>query len=381
MMYHDLMKAIITDKILKLQQIIKNEDNFIHVIIGPRQVGKTTAIKKIQEFLPKSYKVFNVSADGEVLRPASWLRLQWSEALNQKSNLLVIDEIQKVENWSEIAKELWDSRKEKFKLVLLGSSSLAIHKGLTESLAGRYRLHTFYHWGIADSKLLRPMSLKEYLIYGGYPGSYLLLKNSDDWLDYIKNSIVGPVIGKDILSLAHVKSPALFKQSFDLICSYPAQEISYTKLLGQLQDKGNTDLIKHFIELFEAAFLIKSLQKYSTKIIKKRNSSPKLLPLCPALFSITKNACYDNEDFGRAFEVLVGAYLNSLPGELYYWREKNYEVDFVYEYKKEIYAIEVKYGKNKSTKGLEKFLNKFSKAKTYTVTQDNYLDLLGGKWF
>lgn len=309
------------------------------------------------------------------------MRLQWNEALNQKSNLLVIDEIQKVENWSETVKDLWDSRKQNFKLVLLGSSSLSIHKGLTESLAGRYRLHPFYHWGIRDSQLLSPMFLKEYLLYGGYPGSYLLLKNPDDWLDYIKSSIVAPVIGKDILSLVHVKSPAFFKQSFDLICSYPAQEISYTKLLGQLQDRGNTDLVKHFIELFEAAFLIKSLQKYSEKIIKKRNSSPKLLPLCPALFSITKDACYDDEDFGRAFEVLVGAYLNSLPGQLYYWREKNYEVDFIYEYKKEVHAIEVKYGKNKSTKGLEKFLDQFPKAKTYIISQDNYLDLLSGEWF
>jgi predicted AAA+ superfamily ATPase len=216
------------------------------------------------------------------------------------------------------------------------------------------------------------MTLKEFLVYGGYPGSYQLKENRIDWLDYIKYSIIDPVIGKDILSLVHVKSPALFKQCFELICSYAAQEISYTKLLGQLQDKGNTDLVKHYIELFEAAFLIKSLHKYSGKEIKRRASSPKIIPLCPALYSVTKDADYSDEDFGHAFEVVIGAYLNSLPGKLYYWRERNYEVDFVYQFGKKLWAIEVKYGQMRSLKGLEKFLERFPSASTYVVTPNNF---------
>ena len=373
------MKIITLPKTLKLKEIIQQDNSFIHVIIGPRQVGKTTAAKQICSLI--DLPVMEVSADGELLRSPAWIKIQWDEAIINKVNLLVIDEIQKVENWSETIKELWDNQRSDFKLVLLGSSSLEIHKGLSESLAGRYRLHNFFHWTYLETQKLSPMSLKEFLLYGGYPGSYQLLSNPVEWLDYIKYSIVEPVIGKDILSLAHVKSPALFRQCFELICSYAAQEISYTKLLGFLQNKGNTDLIKHYIELFEAAFLIKSLQKYSGKEIKKRNSSPKLLPLCPALFSITRDADYNQDDFGRAFEILVGSYLNSLPGRLYYWRERNFEVDFIYEFGKSIHAIEVKFGKNRSIKGLEKFLEKFPNAKVHLITPDNFIKLLSGEMF
>ena len=148
-----------------------------------------------------------------------------------------------------------------------------------------------------------------------------------DWLRYVKESIVAPVIGKDILMNARVKSPALFKQCFDLAASYPAQEISYTKLLGQLQDRGNTDLVKYYLELLEGAFLIKQLFKYSGKKVVTRSSSPKILPLCPALFSIQVDADLNTEEEGRMFELVVGASLAQGPGELFYWREKNDEGD------------------------------------------------------
>jgi len=158
--------------------------------------------------------------------------------------------------------------------------------------------------------------LKTYLEYGGYPGSYEFIDNKFEWLSYMKDSIITPVIEKDILSMVHVKSPALFRQSFDLICSYAAQEISYTKLLGQLQDKGNTDLVKNYIELFEAAFLVKSLEKYSGKIIKKRSSSPKIFPLAPALYSQAIDMQFNDEYYGHSFEAFVLMELIRLRGYL-----------------------------------------------------------------
>lgn len=366
------MNNIYLDKVLKIKERLTTETSFFHVIIGPRQVGKTTAAQQISE--SSSLKTTFLSADGVLLKSASWLKIAWDQAVNEKSELLIIDEIQKVENWSEQIKELWDQRKTSMRLLLLGSSSLAIHKGLSESLAGRFRLHQFYHWDFIETNKLNKMDLKTFFKFGGYPGSYSLTSDRVDWLDYLKNSIIEPVIGKDILSLAYVKSPALFRQSFDIICSYAAQEISYSKLLGQLQDKGNTDFVKHYIELFEAAFLIKALQKYSGKTLKKRSSSPKILPLCPALYSVTRDADYTEEDYGHAFEIVVGAYLNSLPGELTYWRERNYEVDFIYSFGRDLYAIEVKYGKNKRSIGLEKFVERYPQAKTYIVTPDNLFD-------
>ena len=364
------MSLILLDKFNTLTSQIVANSELIHVIIGPRQVGKTTVAHYFCKNSNLKYQFF--SADGEVSRPKEWLQVLWNQANDENIELLVIDEIQKVENWSETIKKVWDERKRKIYLIILGSSSLEIHKGLSESLAGRFFLHPFMHWSYEESIKLKPMSLEQYLTFGGYPGSYQFINHLYDWLHFIQHSIIEPVIGKDILSLAHVKSPALFRQCFDLVCSYSSREISYTKLLGSLQDKGNTDLIKHYIELFEAAFLIKSLQKFSTKEFKKRSSSPKIISMCPALYSITKDAQLDQDDLGKSFENMIGALLVKFPGKLYYWREGNAEVDYVYQFGKNIHAIEVKWGKSRSTKGLEKFLTHFPNAKTHLVTPENY---------
>lgn len=357
-------KKIISNKINELNDLV-------HVIIGPRQVGKTTTVKQVKnDFNGKSQYI---TADGEVSRPGQWLQVLWQKAIDENVELLIIDEIQKVENWSETIKLLWETKTENHPiLIVLGSSSLAIHRGLSESLAGRYYLHRFRHWDLKQSQRLTPLKLKDYLLYGGYPGSYRFIDGPYEWLKYIKESIINAVIEKDIISMASVKSPALFRQCFDLICSYAAQEISYTKLLGQLQDKGNTDFVKHYIDLFEAAFLVKSLQKFSNKPVRRRSSSPKLIPLAPALYTQALDMDFNDENYGHAFEILVCNELLKLPGEIYYWRERNYEVDFIYKIGKTIHAIEVKYGRNKHTKGLEKFMKIHPLAKPHVITPENF---------
>ena len=215
------------------------------------------------------------------------------------------------------------------------------------------------------------MSLEEYLQYGGYPGSYEFVDDSLQWKSFIQNSIVESVIGKDILSQAHVKSPALFRQAFEILCHYPAQEISYNKLLGQLQDKGNIDLVKFYIELYSGAFILNPLFKYYGKAVLKKSSSPKILPLCPALVNFTHSTLDHSLETGRLFELAVGMELYRLPGQLYYWRDGQYEVDFVLEYDKKLYAIEAKSGRKKKKSGLEHFLKKFSKARPLFVDRDN----------
>ncbi|MEN0059765.1 MAG: DUF4143 domain-containing protein, partial [Bdellovibrio sp.] len=266
------------------------------------------------------------------------------------------------------------------KLILLGSSSLELQKGLSESLAGRFMLHKVYHWDPQESLQAYNLELDEYLRFGGYPGSYPLTQNKLEWLNYLQYSIVEAVIGKDILSRTRVKSPALFKQCFHLACSYASQEISYTKLLGQLQDKGNTELVKYYLELFEQAFLLKQLFKYSNKKTLSRSSSPKILPLCPALYSLTIDADYNAENYGRAFELMIGTMLNTFPGELYYWRHKNLEVDYVYKFGKKVWAIEVKSNENKSAKGLLEFKKEFPSAELLLINRDNYQSEIDKIW-
>jgi predicted AAA+ superfamily ATPase len=216
------------------------------------------------------------------------------------------------------------------------------------------------------------MSFDDYLKFGGYPGSYVFKDKPEEFVSYLKTSIISSVIDKDILNNHAVKMPSLFKQAFELIMAYPAQEVSYTKLLGQLQDKGNTDLVKYYLSLYEGAFLIKSISKYSSKEIKRRTSSPKLIPLCPAFYYLTIQDDYRPDERGRVFELVVGAALNRLHGELYYWREKDKEVDFVLTRGRKVFAIEVKSGRRKNEKGLEAFCKKFPEAKPIFITPENF---------
>lgn len=363
-----------------LQNALKNHPNLIQVIIGPRQVGKTTGIQQFLAAL-EVYDFRYVSADGPLAKSGSWLEEQWiSLSTVNPSGLLVIDEIQKVEGWSETVKLLWDRQKQshqKMKLILLGSSSIGIQKGLSESLTGRFFLHKVHQWNLAESMAGYGIDFEKFLTFGGYPGSYGFVGDRVQWLNYVKESIVETVIGRDILQLARVKSPALFRQSFEIACSYGGQEISYTKLLGQLQDKGNVELIKHYLELFEGAFLLRQLFKFSHKAVISRSSSPKILPLCPALYSITLDAEFDSEARGRALEIAVGCELARLPGRLCYWREGNLEVDFVYEFGRNLSAIEVKSGRKKSAKGLSAFTRRFPTAKALIVTPENFQEVIG----
>ncbi|MEA9358610.1 ATP-binding protein [Bacteriovorax sp. PP10] len=367
------MKTLINlDFTTKLSESLALKNGLLQVIIGPRQVGKTTTVLKyLEENHPDKFLFY--SADEVFNATSNWILEIWSKARSEKK-ILVIDEIQKCENWSAVIKKLWDEdkrNKKEFPCILLGSSSLEIQKGLTESLTGRFQLHKAYHWNHEESEKGYGLSFEDYLKFGGYPGSYNF-KDKDDWAKYVKQSIILTVIEKDILQYHAVKSPALFKQAFEIIMSYPAQEISYTKLLGQLQDKGNTELIKYYLSLYEGAFLVKVLEKYSAKKIITKSSTPKILPLAPCLYYLEILDEYKKEELGRVFELVVGAQLVRTDESLYYWREGSDEVDFVLKKGRKLYGIEVKSGRKKSQKGLEKFKAKFPEAKLIMITFDNY---------
>lgn len=345
--------------------------NLIQVVQGPRQVGKTTGVLYFLKSQKKPYHY--ISADGVLENETSWTLSEWQKACDKKVTYFVVDEIQKINNWSEIIKRIWDeklrsARHKKIRFILLGSSSLKIQKGLTESLTGRFQVINVYHWNFLETKKLISISLEDFLKMGGYPGSYKFIKKRDMFESFIKSSIIEPVINMDILPFSSIQKPALFKQVFNILCGYPAQEISYTKLLGQLQNKGNTDLIKTYISFYEKAFLFKSLEKFSSKIVKIKSSTPKFLPLCPC-FSLLNQ---QNQPLSRCFEATVGAQLLRLPGDLYYWRERNKEVDFVFCFRHKIYGIEVKFGRKKFSSGMEAFLNKFKGACPVFIDRDNY---------
>jgi predicted AAA+ superfamily ATPase len=356
-----------------LEQRLAAQQPLIQVLVGPRQVGKTTGVRQL--LAGGAWPHHYANADDVLVSDRQWLLAQWQQALLLGDGaLLVIDEIQKVVNWPETIKALWDAQPGRLRVLLLGSSALQIHAGVTESLAGRFELLRVFHWTFAELQAAFGYDLQRYLSFGGYPGAVALEHDPDRWYAYMKDAIVEAVIGKDILHNHKVANPALFRQAFQILCAYPAQEISYTKLLGQLQDKGNTDLVKHYIDLYGGAFLLHALQKYSTKAWLSRSSSPKMLPACPALYSMAAgvNVAQNAEQRGRAFELAVGAELLQQPGQVYYWRERSDEVDFVYQYRDALYAVEVKSGRKKTSRGLTAFCAQAPQALRVIVSPENF---------
>ena len=350
----------------KLEVRLQERLNFIQVVTGPRQVGKTTGLRQIAQRWKGP--VHLASADEVAPPTADWIELNWKIARGMgEGALLVIDEIQKVPGWSERVKRLFDEDRESrsLKVVLLGSASLLMQKGMAESLAGRYEVIHAGHWSLPECREAFGWGLKEFLKFGGYPAAAELTGDFSRWRDFINHSIIEPVLLRDLLSLAVVSKPALFRQAFQLCLAYPAMEVSLQKLLGQLQESGNVTTIKHYLELFEGAFLIKVLQKYSGSELKKRGSSPKIIPLNTALVNARRDgfsSAQDTEWIGRLFECAVGAELCRRYDEVMYWREGGAEVDFVVKTQRGIVAIEVKSGRVKRMGGLERFCQRYPDA-------------------
>jgi predicted AAA+ superfamily ATPase len=356
----------------ELQTNLRADRGLLQVILGPRQVGKTTSILNLLESEYKDSHIY-LSLDSVFNTQHTLIRESWDQARRGKK-LLVIDEIQKCHNWAETIKSLWDEGKRVKDLprcVLLGSSSLSIQRGLTESLTGRFQLLTAFHWNFHESRSGYGLNFDEYLKFGGYPGSYLF-RGTMQWKQYVAVSIISTVIERDILQYQSVKNPALFKQAFEIIMAYPAMEISYTKLLGQLQNKGNVEIIKHYLNLYQGAYLVKVLERYAPSQIKVKSSSPKILPLAPCLYYLTHLDEYSPDERGRVFEALVGAQLVRTGEDLFYWRERLDEVDFVVRRGKSLWAVEVKSGRRRPEGGLQAFAKKFPKARLVLITPDNY---------
>lgn len=328
---------------------------FLQVVTGSRQVGKSTLVSQVTQRQPLPVRF--VSADEPTLRDQIWLRQQWEAARVEAAGaggILVVDEIQKVEQWSETVKSLWDedSRKDcPLKVVLLGSAPLLLQRGLTESLAGRFETIHLPHWSLAEMEAAFGYDLEDYLYFGGYPGAAPLRNDPVRWRSYLMDSLIETSVSRDILLLTRVDKPALLRRLFELGCRYSGQILSYTKMLGQLQDAGNTVTLAHYLELLGAAGLLTGLPKFAGETVRQRASSPKLQVLNTALMSAMEGLSPEESRknlsfYGRLVESAVGAHLANAARteglELFYWRDRNREVDFVIRRNRKLIAIEVK---------------------------------------
>ncbi len=340
---------------------LAEEPRRIQVVSGPRQVGKTTAVRQALAALDE--RSHYASADDPSLRDSAWLEAQWEEgrrlALNRPEGaILAVDEVQKVSGWAETVKRLWDEDRgsgAQVRTVLLGSAALLVQHGLSESLTGRFELIRAPHWSFGEMRDAFGLSLDEFVYFGGYPGAAGLIEDESRWASYVLDSIVETTISRDLLLLTRVDKPALLRSLFRLVCDYSSQIVSYQKLTGQLQDAGNTTTLAHYLDLLAAAGLAVGLEKYAPGKVRQRRSTPKLLALDTALVSATSGRTFaearsDDEHWGRLVETAVGAHLVATRdprSEILYWRDRGKEVDFVVERGRSLTAIEVKSGRRR----------------------------------
>jgi uncharacterized protein len=400
---------------LELKQRLCESPRRIIVIAGPRQVGKTTAVRQTLSDLEPNQYVFHAadSFDNEAsitlpryatqtvvtanpnsrsllvdlwqrarTQASRWITSTNADTVKTRPFVLVIDEIQHIEEWSTIVKGLWDEdRSNDFPMhvVILGSAPLLMRHGLSESLMGRFETLRMTHWSFNEMQACFNFTLDQFIYFGGYPGPAKLVVQGEEsrWRNEIEESLIEPNISRDVLSLAKVEKPALLRQLFELTCNYSGQIVAVNKLLGQLQGAGNTTTLSHYLELLSAAGLVTGIKKYSTQQIRQRAAPPKLNVLNSAFQSVYcqmtfEQARRDSSMWGRLVESAVGAHLaNSATNQeqVYYWRESPFEVDFVLKRANNLCAIEVKSGtlKASATRGLAEFANRQGKGANTTA--------------
>lgn len=377
------MNEITRSQYETVQSRIAEPRRFIQVIAGPRQVGKTTLVNQVLRKCDIPFSQEN--ADSISPRDTDWIGRVWQSARTkmkmrqQPVHLLVIDEIQKIDNWSEAVKREWDQDSRDgldLRVVLLGSSRLLLRKGLTESLAGRFELIRVPHWSYSEMREAFDVSLDEYIYFGGYPGAAPFIRTPRRWKRYVQESLVAPAIEKDVIMTATIYKPALMQQLFQLGCSYSAEMLSLTKMLGQLQDAGNVTTLANYLALLDQSNLLCGLQKYAKDTARRYTSVPKYQVYNNALLTAFKGRTFekdriDTSAWGRWVESAVGAHLVNLRDELgfrlNYWNNGRDEVDFVLSTSSSCIAIEVKSGRRGMNSGIPAFKKAFSPDLTLVV--------------
>lgn len=370
-----------------LRERLAEPRRLIQFVGGPRQAGRTTIVQ--QALADLSTPSLYASADEPAVRDTAWLAAQWESARDQAKGprgsgaVLAIDEVQKVTGSSETVKRLWDEdtrRRRPLRVVLLGSAPLAMQHGLTESLAGRFETIHVGHWSFTEMQGAFGWDLDTYLYFGGYPGAAHLAGDPPRWRGFIVQSMIETTLARDVLLMSRVEKPALLRRLFELGCRHSGQILSFTKMLGQLQDAGNTVTLAHYLDLLTGAGMLTGLQKYAGEAVRQRGSSPKLQVLNTALMTAQsgfspQEARADREFRGRLIESAVGAHLaNAAAGgvcEVFYWRERNRELDFALRAGRAVAAIEVKSGRAPDAfPGLAEFAAAFKPRRTVIVGGD-----------
>jgi len=395
-------------QVVSLVERLSEPPRLLIAVFGPRQTGKTTAIRQALATIQRPHLLEAIDmpgVSGEGLSPESsgrdvarsmapgavrdrrWLVETWETGrrLAEESGrgfVLVLDEIQKIRGWSEAVKGLWDADRRRecpLHVVILGSAPLLMQAGLSESLAGRFEPVRVTHWSFPEMSDAFGLDLDQYVYFGGYPGTARLIHDIERWRSYVREALIEPNIERDVLAMTRVDKPALLKRLFYLGATYSGRELAYNKMLGQLHDAGNTVTLARYLELLGNAGLLTGLSKHNERPVLTRGSSPKFNVLNTALMSVASGYTFaearaDRSQWGRMVESAVGAHLLNTASprtEVRYWRDGDDEVDFVLRRGPRTVAIEVKSGRMRGRRsGLAAFERRFSPQASFVVGQD-----------
>ena len=330
----------------------------IQLLTGPRQVGKTTLLLEIAaRFGDRA--VYAAGDDPDAALPGFWERC-WTDAETRAQRgtvVLLLDEVHHLSDWAGRLKGHWDRARRRhlpIHVVATGSSALRVATGSRESLAGRFERLTLSHWpaaSLADAFHLPPREAAQSLIrFGSYPGAVEFQKDFARWRAYLRDAIIEPAIGRDVLALGAVRRPALLRQVFAIATGSPAQIVSLQKMQGQLQDSGALETVAHYLALLQDAYLVAPLEKYSAQALRRRASPPKLVVLNNALLSAMHpdgppDPAREPERFGFWVENACLAFAINQDQQVTYWREEPLEIDAVFNGSWGKWAVEVKTGR------------------------------------
>ncbi|MYA25476.1 MAG: ATP-binding protein [Acidimicrobiales bacterium] len=398
-------------------------------VFGPRQSGKTTAVRQALDEIPHSWRMVAVEPGGtdeisdspepfdsaatessyarlpSAPRDLQWLVDVWAQCRERARSsphgyVLVLDEVQELSDWSTAIKGLWDADRLTgcpLHVVILGSAPIQVQSGLNESLMGRFEPIVSPHWSFTEMASAFGIGLDEYVFYGGYPGAMRNMPVHEDWHRYVRSGLVEPTIERDVVRMTSIRKPALMRRLFEVGARYSGQILSYTKMVGQLQDAGNTTTLTGYLQLLSQVGLLTGLEKHVNRAVSAKASTPKLNVLNTGLMSMVsgyrfEEALADRSFWGRLVESAVGAHLiNTMPssGVVKYWRDRRgqstVEVDFVVHRGPSLMGIEVKTGgARESLPGLEEFGRRFD-ARTLVVGEggvplDEFFSVPATEW-
>jgi len=362
----------------------------VQILTGPRQVGKTTILLEIEREWGEA--AIYLAMDSPEAALSGWWEIQWRRATQlaaSRKAVLLLDEAQYLPNWSRIVKSAIDQvYKEKLPLhiVVTGSTALELGSGFRESMAGRYERIVLRQWNAQDLakafSISREQAVETVVRFGSFPGGMNVLPDAPRWKAYMRDSIIDPAIGRDILALESVRKPALLRQIFAVCVGHPSEILSLAKIAGAISDAGTLETIAHYLDLLDEAYLVSPVRKYSAREVRRRASPPKVLPLSNAFLAAASMGApplpsADPINWGRWVENACMAYGVGCEQTVHYWREEPLEVDAVLSGSWGNWAVEIKTGEYTSRDliGLLEFCRRYPDHRPLVLCDEAHTDI------